>query len=723
MNDRSEWELSVRRRGIVLAQTAIITSTLGIGVAALAIDTGMMFSARSELQTAADAAALAAADALTGTTAAEPAVRARASEYAEMNPVQFDGVTIDPYSDVVLGHGQYDSATGKYTFIPGQTPYDAVQVVVRRDASAADGPVQLMFSRIFSTGTAEIGALATAMLTPRDISVVVDASGTMNDDSELFRHPDTQINLRDVWAGLDGPPQSFPYGPPPPGDSSLNTNTGPTIGAMGVWGDGLDVGSYDATTDPGLLDLEIDTLWTDPAIDNTLVNQGLTDWERWSLETNEKQGYATREMTDGFGFKSRVIRRSYSETEDEITIFLSSDDSDSTPALSHLTIGLPPNARSTAASTAESQGNYEVAVAGPDHQTGFSGIKYDETEFGEDGQAVTEWFRFRVPKSSEVNQIDIVAKAGPSFRFVTQQFEQEDATDVTRWRYRVAVALGLATWRSGMPGGTPGGDGDSLIESESELDWLAYPAFRTGNWTWNDFIDYVADAGARMASADSNLQNHYGLKTFANFLLETQAQANQSALALTPAMPFQAVRDSLRSMSNLLSGAQADDQTALHVFGDASSHELDLTDQFAAIPNRLDQMQASHYSSGGNFGGGLQAAIDELTGSRARSRARHVILFVTNGRPNMDQFNQFVGEDNPAAVQWALDRAQAAADNGIQIFTVAIGDDVNRQLTQQIAQIGRGAELFVNGTPDQYAPQLRQLLDGFTLERPVQLIQ
>ncbi|MEE8170933.1 MAG: VWA domain-containing protein [Phycisphaerae bacterium] len=707
----------------MIAQTAVVMSTLGIGVAALAIDTGMMFSARSELQTAADAAALAAADALTGNTSAESSVRIRAAEYAELNPVQFDGVTIDSFSDVVLGNAVYDSATGGYVFTPGAMPYDAVSVSVRRDATSADGPVQLMFSPLFSSGTAEISASAVAMLMPRDISVVVDMSDRMNNDSELGSNPSTQINLRDVWAGLNGTPPAYPYSPPAPGDCALNTSTGPSIGGMSTWGDPLDLSAYNATVDSGLLNLPIDSVWADAAIDNALVNQGLTDWERWSLETNEKQGYATRELTDGLGFTSRVIRSPYSATEDDITIYHSSDASNGTPALSHLTISLPASARATALATATSQGNNLVEIVNPDPKTGLSGIKFDETTLGENGVAETEWFKFRVPATSNVNQIDIASKAGPGFASVTQQFEQEDPTDVTRWRYRVAVALGLATWRSGMPGGTPGGDGDSLIEDATELDWLPYPAFRTGTWTWNDYIDYVPDAGTQMVLADPNLQHRFGLKTFVNFLLENQAQANETALATTPELPLQAVRDSLRSMSNLLTGALAQDQMALHVFGDAPNHEVDLSNVFAAVPDRLDLMQASHYSGGNNFGGGLQAAIDELTGSRARSRARPVIVFITNGRPNMDQFNNFVGDDNAVAVQWAQDRAQAAADNGIQIFTVAIGDDVNRTLTQQIAQIGRGVEIFVNGTPDQYAPQLQQLVDGLTMNRPVQLIQ
>jgi Flp pilus assembly protein TadG len=49
---------SFRRRGAVAVQTAVMSALL-IGCAALAVDVGMMYSARTELQRAADAAALA----------------------------------------------------------------------------------------------------------------------------------------------------------------------------------------------------------------------------------------------------------------------------------------------------------------------------------------------------------------------------------------------------------------------------------------------------------------------------------------------------------------------------------------------------------------------------------------------------------------------------------------------------------------------------------------
>jgi len=727
---------SRRVRGAAIAQTAIVTSMLGLGAAALAIDSGLMFHAHAELQTVADAAALAAAAELGSGPEAEDDARAMAAAYAEKNKVTHEGLTIDENNDVVFGHATYDANTGKYTFNAAEEPYDAVQVTARRTATAADGPVQLLFGSVFGKNTTDISASAVAMLVPRDIAVVIDLSASMNDDSELRHYDDfasetegtldgMQINLRDVWCAFDGPAPSYPYEPAAPDESEYAEDTGPSVGSMTEWGSQIVVDAYDPTTDSGLLYLPRGSDWTgNTAVEDRLESLDYTDWEKWAILTNETQGYLTTELTDSKGFSSRVIKKNISSTRDKITIYLTSDSSSSTPALSHLTVSLPSSARSTAQSTAQSQGGFACSVVAPDPTTGYSGIKFDETDLGEDGVSETEWFSFEVPTSSSVGSINVVCKAGSGYAYKTQNFESVDKDNNTRYRYRVACVLGLANWLSGMPGGDAGGDGDGKFDSSSEVDYIDYPTYRSGSWTWEGYVDYVRSTSTAMYATDSDFRQRFGLKTFINYLLESHPNYSRTNIIWqTPAQPLQAVKDAVQAMMNKIDSLESLDHVSLEVFAQTGHHEIDLTGDFQTVADRLYEMQAGHYDNVTNIGGGLDEGIDELESARARAAAAKVIVLMTDGKPNVNQYDEYVGNNDEEAVDWCYDRATYAAENNMRVYTVAVGADADRTITQTIAEIAYGEEFYAAGSPDEYTGELEAIFETLGGKRPVQLIK
>jgi len=86
-----------------------------------------------------------------------------------------------------------------------------------------------------------------------------------------------------------------------------------------------------------------------------------------AIHTNS---YDDAAATDGVGFTSQMTLTDLGNGFSEISIDLTSDASGGTPALSHLTIGLPDSAVATAVSTASSEGGYPVETVGPDPTTG-----------------------------------------------------------------------------------------------------------------------------------------------------------------------------------------------------------------------------------------------------------------------------------------------------------------------------------------------------------------
>lgn len=301
------------------------------------------------------------------------------------------------------------------------------------------------------------------------------------------------------------------------------------------------------------------------------------------------------------------------------------------------------------------------------------------------------------------------------------------------YEYRVAVALGLAYWNSGMSGGlwesrgvSPShtGNGNSNIQS-SELEWTAKIMSQTlsdSDNIWLDYINnYMKSTSTSLYHSNSDFRYRYGVKTFVNYLLERRPSHSLTPeLSETPHQPMQAVKDSVDFLTNLLDGAESNDQVSLEVYGTTARHEMDLTDDFLAVSNRLDELQAGYYDSSTNMGGGIEKGIAELESSRARTTARKAMILLTDGQANV---NSYGGSSTSGGIQYALDAAQEAADHGIKIFTVAVGNSADIDVMEQIAQIGGGSAFRASGTIDEYSSQLEAIFLTIGGAKDVQLIQ
>jgi len=619
-------------------QSVIFGGTVALGVAALAVDTGLMFSARQELQSAADAAALAAASQLGSREDALTRARAEAERFANANRVAGEGADILD-SDVEFGRAELVGE--KYEFVPGATPHDAVRVTIRRDQTAEDGPVSLLFAKVFDMNSARLTAKATAMLVPRDIALVIDLSASMNDDSELRHHKrfasertgyidGVQINLGKIWnhlpeskgrAGVrNGQNPSSPgactasddqpgTGPGSPtavagynGSSGVNTggDVGPRFGWMTGYGDAIALGSYNCVNDGGLYYIPRYSTCTDADVIANLTESGYTSAERTALLS----------------------------------------------------------------------GSYD--------------------------------------------------------------------SDLTTYRRRVAVMLGLAGWKSGKSGGkyTSGGDGDNVVESSEITQSVSYP-FDSGSW--DDFVNYAASGSTQMEATEPNLRYRYGLKTFVNYLLEKRPAHNQTPeLADTPEEPLNSVKNAVQVLVDDLVASQTQDQMSLETFAQYGNHRMNLVtasetqtlaEAFQSIADNLYTFQAGHDTSITNIGGGMDKAIEELSSERARSAARKYIILLTDGKPNVNQYNQSVGNNHPSALGWAVDRATAAKEQNMTVFAVGVGGDVDEGLLTEMAS-GADKYFFADNQPDpdnggepMYVRQLKKIFSDIGAKRPVRLIQ
>lgn len=134
-------------RGAVLFLVAAMVVVF-LGVAALAVDLGAWYVARSDAQRAAEAGAHAGASIFMASPGDEPGARAEAEQFAELNTVQW--VTPDVLSDQDI-----------------DVIVDSAKVRVRVQRSAERGnPLGTMFAKAMGINTVDIGAVAAAQVWP-----------------------------------------------------------------------------------------------------------------------------------------------------------------------------------------------------------------------------------------------------------------------------------------------------------------------------------------------------------------------------------------------------------------------------------------------------------------------------------------------------------------------------------------------------------------------------
>ncbi|MBN1395917.1 MAG: VWA domain-containing protein [Pirellulales bacterium] len=165
-----------RRRGAVVVLTAVMLVML-LGFVAFAVDVGYIGMVRTQLQSAADSAALAAAG---SSGESEAQIVQTAQEFANANTAAGRQIQLNA-SDVELG--SWDADTRTFTPLPSGQLGTAVKVTVRTSADSG-GETGLFFGRIFGVGSVAQEASAVAAVNPRDIAFVVDLSGSMNDDTD-----------------------------------------------------------------------------------------------------------------------------------------------------------------------------------------------------------------------------------------------------------------------------------------------------------------------------------------------------------------------------------------------------------------------------------------------------------------------------------------------------------------------------------------------------------
>ena len=269
------------------------------------------------------------------------------------------------------------------------------------------------------------------------------------------------------------------------------------------------------------------------------------------------------------------------------------------------------------------------------------------------------------------------------------------------WHPRVAAALGLAVWRSGMPGGLwsklglPAGNKNAQVSWDTELTWVQPWPYPGGSW--RDYFDYMK-SNSTMTAANSAFKHRFGVKTWVNYLLEQHPeQAATPDLAVAPAQPMQAVKEAAKAMVGIIEELDSNDQISLVGYGTYSYGPADkpndlswLTSDYEEVREKVGKLQAGMWTTYTNIAQGIDegSAVVRDTSHNSRGGAAKVMVLLTDGNANRTRSGAAYDEDQ------AKDDTEAAATDaraaGIQIYTVSVGVGADRELMESVATLGKG---------------------------------
>lgn len=187
-----------KRAGNIVLLSAFLMVMI-FGFVAFTVDIGYIAVAKAQLQNAVDSATLAAAMELNPNAdqaIVKANVEAAVIELAGKNPVGPEpGLGIDPAKDIELGRRDWDPSTGTWIFSFGTPPYNIVRVTGRLAVIKVDNGVDppyeddrrlpLFFAPALGQDKVQLEVGSIATFQPRDLMLVLDYSGSMNDDTEF----------------------------------------------------------------------------------------------------------------------------------------------------------------------------------------------------------------------------------------------------------------------------------------------------------------------------------------------------------------------------------------------------------------------------------------------------------------------------------------------------------------------------------------------------------
>jgi Flp pilus assembly protein TadG len=172
--------------------------------------------------------------------------------------------------------------------------------------------------------------------------------------------------------------------------------------------------------------------------------------------------------------------------------------------------------------------------------------------------------------------------------------------------------------------------------------------------------------------------------------------------------PFTEVKDAALDFPNYFLDRHRD-WLGLVSFSDRADREMPLAQGWPAYEEKVEGLEPSGYT---NIGEALEVGHDTVMQGRPNDDNLDIIVLLSDGEANRYRtisrgrttWHTCTGGCSQAN-NFVLTEAQEAADDGIRIFTIGLGEDADDDLMQEVADIGGGEYV--------YAPTGDDLGDAF----------
>ncbi|MCA9052933.1 MAG: hypothetical protein KDA75_03805 [Planctomycetaceae bacterium] len=658
-----------------------------IAFVAFAVDLGLISLTRSQMQSASDAAALAAVMEITHAVETAPAEEADIVAYAKdeaaakaAEVAQLNGFYVDPSTDVVFGSRTFDEGSGEYSVdwsIGSSDPANVIKVTIRKDdpdVTQPDGQLRLLFAGVLGSQSAALQADATAFVEARDMVVVHDFSRSMNFDSHFsdetaYTPSDATVvgNMQALWDDLQ----------------PLN------LGTMGFTPQYMTL----ANANPEVI---VAFMYSQAQVSTAATLKEV----KLQFTNGNQQAFTASGSNGTYSGTGGNSGRNISSVWVTVTV---------------------------------DEGN------GPQPASVNQSSPTRSTEFSGDRESVT------IDSNSSWSRVELEFEDGSTQTiYDSGNFETYSGTGGSSGKKIASARIRVSgNWKSraNAPSVTYGpitsdetfrfDDTDNNVKAAFGLNNVPYP-YPSGSW--DSYISFVRN---NTKLAEKGYAETYGGLTFVDYILhEKSSHSETPALATSRHYPFHAIKRGHLLLCDFLEDLGFNDYLGMVSYdsyhrieeyqNDPSAPLVDIRSDrlgtnYSDIANLMRYKQANHYYPATNIGGGMRDAI-ALLDAEKRAGARPNIILMTDGNANTTDgstslpggwetwFNDYdgpgttynVNHDNPSSsVRTAryslIHEVHDAVNKGYTIHTIAVGSDADWRTMKAVAHYGKGQFLYVPG--------------------------
>ncbi len=141
--------------------------------------------------------------------------------------------------------------------------------------------------------------------------------------------------------------------------------------------------------------------------------------------------------------------------------------------------------------------------------------------------------------------------------------------------------------------------------------------------------------------------------------------------------PPQPVTDAKAAASAFVERLMEDDRVGVVTFADSGTTNRSLGSRHREAFDTINNLMIVSEVGGTNLGEGLRLAVEELNSNRHQDEAKKIIIALSDGLANLPK--------EPGGEPFALEQAQIAKDSDMSIYTIGLGNSVNRAFLESVA--------------------------------------